>query len=432
MTPTGEVDKRGFGAGFIKTISFLFLLVIFSGIILVDTVSAQADEGYVGAEACKPCHSKIYESWTDTRHSLERGSDECHTTGRYPDGSPILKGIQCEMCHTAGAEHVKSADPEDILINWSANLCGRCHRTSHHPQWDEWEESGHAKSLRADHGLAARDSKCTECHVSQAIVSRFKGKEMGVDADPEPVDCQTCHDPHGSPNELQLRFPAKELCSKCHNTEGAEVGGKEFHPQSEMFSGSIMHEFGISCYDCHRYVKVYESEIYPEITGHSFEPRREQCVTSGCHPEKDVNWAKNAVRLEQAEIITMLEEAEEEIGTVDSVLLKMYPSFDGSKESIGDAPPGILEGVDKYEQAKFNYEFVKRDRSLGVHNRKKAEHMLEEVEPLTEGALELIRKSVLEGGGTDAGAGAKGICGPTSLLLFALVPVLIKGGRRER
>jgi len=431
MTPIGDVDKSWFGAGFIRTISVLFLLVIFSGIILVDTVSAQADEGYVGAAACKPCHSKIYESWTKTRHAMERGCDECHTTGRYPDGSPILKGIQCEMCHEAGAEHVKSADAEDITINWSANLCGKCHRTSHHPQWDEWIESGHAKSLRADHGLAARESECMECHVSQSVVSRFDGKEMGGDKEPEPVDCQTCHDPHGSSNEMQLRFPANELCSKCHNTLGAEVGGAEFHPQSDMFSGSIMHKFGISCYDCHRYVKVYESEIYPKITGHSFEPRPEQCVIGDCHPGRDSDWAKDAVRVEQAAIIAMLEEANEELETVDSVLLKMYPGWDGTKESIGDAPPSILAGVDEYEQAKFNYEFVKRDRSNGVHNRQKAEHMLEEVETLTEEAMAHIRGEVLSGT-EDEGTGAKGICGPSVLLLLAMLPGALAGLRRKR
>ncbi|MHC4198350.1 MAG: ammonia-forming cytochrome c nitrite reductase subunit c552, partial [Planctomycetota bacterium] len=243
-------------------------------------------------------------------------------------------------------------------------------------------------------------------------------------------DCQTCHDPHGSQHEVQLRFPPEELCSKCHNTEGAEVGGKAFHPQSEMFSGSIMHEFGITCYNCHQFVKVYESELYPRITGHSFEQRPEQCVNNDCHPERDAEWAKRTVRLEQGEIVEMLEKAEHEVDTVDNVLLKMYPGWDGTKGSVGDAPSAILEAVDKYLEAEFNYEFVKQDRSYGVHNRQKAEHMLEEVETLTEESLELIRQTTL---GTGIGEiGAKGICGPTAVLLFAMLPAVISRVRGRR
>ena len=433
MTPIGGAKKSLGGAEFIGTVSFLILLVIFFGITLAGTVSAQDAEDYVGAEACKPCHSKIYESWSGISHANERGCDGCHTTGEYPDGKPILMGVQCEACHLPGAEHVANPSADNQVTNWSAELCGECHGESHHPQFTDWKKSGHANSMLEDGGLTAEDPKCKECHVSQAVVSRFEGVEMGADADPEPVDCQTCHDPHGSPYEVQLRFPAEELCSKCHNAEGAEVGGKEFHPQSEMFSGSIMHEFGISCYDCHRFVKVYESALYPRITGHSFEPRPEQCVSNDCHPEGDVEWAKNAVRLEQAEIIAMLEEAKHEVDTIDSVLLKMYPDWDGTKASVGDAPPAVLEAVDKYLQAMFNYEFVKRDRSNGVHNRQKAEHMLEEVESLTEESMELIRQTVL--GATiaeDEIEEVKGICGPTAVLLFAMLPAVISRVRGRR
>jgi predicted CXXCH cytochrome family protein len=430
MTPIGEDTTRGFGTGFIRTIFVLFL-VFFSCVVLIDTVSAQDAEDYVGAEACKPCHSKIYDSWSGTRHSNERGCDDCHTTGRYPDGSPILKGIQCEMCHLPGADHVKSADKNDIDINWSANLCGRCHRTSHHPQFPEWEQSAHANSLKEDGGLSGIDPECQECHVSQAVVSRFEGKVMGVGEEPQPVDCQTCHDPHGSDHDFQLRFEAAELCEKCHNTEGAKIGGAESHPQAEMFEGSIMQKIGMSCYDCHRFVKVYESEIYPRITGHTFEPRPEQCVSNDCHPGKNVEWAKTAVRLEQTEITAMLEEAEHDVETVDSVLLKMYPSWDGSKESVGDAPPAVLEAVDKYHQAKFNFEFVKQDRSNGVHNRQKAEHMLEAVGPLTEGSMELLRQTALGVDVGEDGTGAKGICGPTAVLLLTMLPVVIRRWRGE-
>jgi formate-dependent nitrite reductase cytochrome c552 subunit len=194
-----------------------------------------------------------------------------------------------------------------------------------------------------------------------------------------------------------------------------------------MFSGSIMDKAGVSCYECHRYVKVYESALYPRITGHTFEPRPEQCVSSDCHPGKDAKWAKEAVRVGQNEIRMLFKEAEEKVAVVNSVLSKMYPTWDGSKESIMDiAPPTTLEGVDKYLKAEFNVEFVKADRSWGFHNREKAKRMLEEVEPLTEEALELISQEVLGAVGERPEVPPpRGVCGPIAVLLLAVLPLFI-------
>ena len=421
MVECGE-EKKGGRGGYIKISVFLGLVFSF-GVFALGTVYAQSAEDYVGSEACKTCHSDIYNSWSNTDHSFERGCDECHSTRSPSDGAILMKGVQCEACHSAGANHVASGNKADIVINWSADLCGLCHRTSHFPYFEEWEESAHADSLLADDGSVIDDPECEGCHVSQAIVARFDEEQCEVDA-PEPVDCQTCHDPHGSPNERQLRFPAAELCMECHNTKGAEIGGAASHPQAEMLSGSIMHRAEVTCYTCHKYVKVYESAISPRITGHTFEPRPEQCVIEDCHPDKDVKWARNTIRLDQYTTKKLLEEAEHELSILDSVLLAVYPSWDGSKESIPDAPNATLEAVDKYLHAKHNIEFVKEDGSFGVHNRVKAESMLNEVKLLIEEALESLRREM----GPSVPIPTEeptGVCGPVAVLLLAMVPAII-------
>jgi predicted CXXCH cytochrome family protein len=422
MVERGE-EKKGGRTGFIK-ISVFWGLVFSFGVFALGTVYAQSAEDYVGAEECKSCHDEIYNSWSKTGHFNERGCVECHTTGGRPDGSYILKKVQCEMCHTPGADHVSSKDKKDIAINWSANLCGQCHRTSHFPQFEEWEQSAHAESLLAADGLVGNDSKCQGCHVSQAVITRFEGETRVVDT-PEPVDCQTCHDPHGSSNERQLRFPAEELCIQCHNTKGAEIGGAASHPQAEMLSDSIMHKADITCYDCHKYIKVYKSEISPRITGHTFDPRSEQCITTNCHPDKDVKWARNTIRIDQYTTQKLLEEAEHELSILDSVLLAVYPSWDGSKKSIPDAPDATLEVMDKYLHAKHNIEFVTEDGSFGVHNRIKAESMLTEVKPLVEESLEILRTEVRGAREVIPEEPAAGVCGPAAVLLLAMVPVII-------
>jgi predicted CXXCH cytochrome family protein len=422
---------EGGRVGSIRNIFFLFAFLFYFGFAIFGTVSAQDMGDYVGSESCKTCHSDIYKSWSNTDHSLERGCDECHSTRSPSDGATLMQGVQCEACHSAGANHVASGDKADIVINWSANLCGQCHRTSHFPYFEEWEESAHADSLLADDGSVIDDPECKGCHVSQAVVSRFEERACAVDT-PEPVDCQTCHDPHGSPNEGQLRFPADELCAECHNTEGAEIGGAASHPQAEMLSGSIMHGAGITCYTCHKYIKVYESELSPRVTGHTFEPRPEQCATPECHPGKDVEWAKNAIDLDQYEIRKLLEEAEHELSILDSVLIKVYPDWDGSKGSIKDASEPTIEVVDKYLQAKHNIEFVKDDRSFGVHNRIKAEAKLKEVEPLVEESLEILRTQVRGASKVIPKEEPPGVCGPSAVLLFAMLPPAAIRLRKKR
>jgi peroxiredoxin len=82
---------------------------------------------HVGADACKPCHAKEYAQWSRTPHAaafatlLRQGRNTdpacqpCHTTGfglRRGYGDPLsttsLTGVQCEVCHGPGEDHVNS------------------------------------------------------------------------------------------------------------------------------------------------------------------------------------------------------------------------------------------------------------------------------------------------------------------------------------
>ncbi len=98
---------------------------------------------YLTAEACKDCHLKQYENWTNTRHSkalegilstnMERRPEciTCHTTGYGPaflDPEEIKKfgGVQCEACHGTQPEHVK--DPEAYPFSSTSEMtCLPCH-----------------------------------------------------------------------------------------------------------------------------------------------------------------------------------------------------------------------------------------------------------------------------------------------------------------
>ncbi len=74
---------------------------------------------------------------------------------------------------------------------------------------------------------AMGNAACQPCHTAQGALLAFNVNtdyaEMDqVATNPQPIVCAVCHDPHGSNNPAQLRFPInttdpnQNLCMKCH------------------------------------------------------------------------------------------------------------------------------------------------------------------------------------------------------------------------
>jgi predicted CXXCH cytochrome family protein len=122
------------------------------------------------------------------------------------------------------------------------NGCAECHSGTHHPFVEEWRKSRHATSYtRAYNGSTATAPEvpngpraaCQGCHIGQAVLANwgvntnFIEKSAGQTlATGEGVTCGVCHDPHGSCNPKQLRYPIdsrdpeNNLCARCHNRRG--------------------------------------------------------------------------------------------------------------------------------------------------------------------------------------------------------------------
>jgi peroxiredoxin len=103
---------------------------------------------YVGSDACRTCHAKEFQTWSQQPHanslaSLEKkGATQkldclgCHTTamgrpGGFPkDGKPAdhadLARVGCESCHGPGGDHVKPDAPRIGTIVSLTDKCGSC------------------------------------------------------------------------------------------------------------------------------------------------------------------------------------------------------------------------------------------------------------------------------------------------------------------
>lgn len=171
---------------------------------------------------CQACHSvnQLGNAATDTAVGYNSSKD-----GRYHD-------VQCESCHGAGLTHASSPTSSNrplASIKADTNItngCGECHTGTHNPFVQEWKLSLHSSSNKVTSSIATTPY-CQSCHTAQGalaawgVTSNYLEKNDPGSAH-QPIVCATCHAPHGSGIDKQLRFPIStastetNLCMKCH------------------------------------------------------------------------------------------------------------------------------------------------------------------------------------------------------------------------
>ncbi|MEX0691043.1 MAG: cytochrome c3 family protein [Gemmatimonadales bacterium] len=219
---------------------------------------ADAATGFLGyytvadrQTTCGNCHVGVQLQWQTTRHaqawstlrnsgSAQAFCQGCHTVSER--GNPIATAagynavpdsayhdVQCESCHGPGLTHVQdpgaSQPVASLAVSTTAanGTCAECHSGAHHPFADEWEASAHATRV-----ASATRTECITCHTAQGVLAAW-GVDTRYTEQSDPVEqqlgivCAVCHDPHGSGNSAQLRFPIdvpsaeNNLCIKCHH-----------------------------------------------------------------------------------------------------------------------------------------------------------------------------------------------------------------------
>lgn len=201
---------------------------------------------------CGNCHVDYEARWSGTHHARayntlnsNPGKQEmcftCHTVngkGNVASGTTaghdavkdaVYFDVQCESCHGPGLEHVEGVG-QATLVRPLAKLaatgngtCIDCHSGTHHPFAAEWAASRHATVSAS----RASNPSCAGCHESRQALAKWGIEadyvEKAAATDHQPVaTCATCHDPHGSANPAQLRYPVtsqdpeQNLCMQCH------------------------------------------------------------------------------------------------------------------------------------------------------------------------------------------------------------------------
>jgi predicted CXXCH cytochrome family protein len=205
---------------------------------------------------CGNCHVGVQAAWRQTLHAdawadlqgsghAQSSCNSCHTVSQLGNaiGHPAayqLKpdsayhDVQCESCHGPGLTHVENPD---IAANHPlasvhvdtgvVTSCSACHSGAHTPFIEQWKESAHGSG--PGFSSAGTNASCQPCHEGRTAMAVKFGEQANYiekgSATPERIGCVTCHNPHGSPYEHQLRAPLSQpsrdqLCVTCHSRTG--------------------------------------------------------------------------------------------------------------------------------------------------------------------------------------------------------------------
>jgi hypothetical protein len=330
---------------------------------------------------------------------------------QVPAALQNVANIQCENCHGPGSTHVASGgDPRLISKTSTAGTCVQCHSAAtHHIKGMEWNNSMHAITTTDPAGNAS----CVGCHTGTGFVDRINGvgpADLSYDA----ISCQTCHEPHGettpSGNAHLVRTLATvtlkdgtqvdkagmgTLCMNCHQARqnasvyaATSVGSAHFGPhegpQADMLMGANGFTYGKNipssahgdvvadtCVGCHTQTPAATDPALGQVGGHTFKMSfagnatipAEQLVGAcqTCHGPDITTFDFPLMDYDGDGVI---DGAQTEVQHLLDQLAVMLPPVGQAKTSLTIDSTWTQPQL----EAAYNYLFVQKDGSHGVHN----------------------------------------------------------------
>jgi predicted CXXCH cytochrome family protein len=385
---------------------------------------------------CGNCHVSFQRVWAETRHArayadlVKSGVTQaycfsCHTTNEKGNVLTVAAGynvkpdsvyydVQCESCHGPGFVHVQSPSRDNwplatIKVDTGlASGCGECHSGIHTPFVEQWKESAHGSG--PGFSIAAGRAECAPCHEGRAALAVTFGSAANyvekTRTENQRIVCATCHNPHGSPYEHQLRAPLnsptrENLCVKCHSRTGTptpptfrgphaaqgllllgeNVGW--YPPGFQYDTARIVGTHGTAansrlCATCH--VTFFEvrdkatGQFLLRSVGHTFEAIQcldanglpkpgpcslsernfKACATSGCHGSESA--ARSAFRALQARLEYLLDQLwfdsdsnrvmdPTDTGLLPRLVARARTRADSNQLNLNDAVLTVAEGA---------------------------------------------------------------------------------------
>lgn len=429
---------------------------------------------YMGINTCALCHSggviasDKYSSWSQSLHHqifadqidghagpLRESCNQCHTTGYnlnpaatnggFDDMAkqygwtipPVLKdgnwasmqtnypavanlaNVQCESCHGPGSQHATSLGKTNFIsISLDSGSCNQCHDAAdHHPYGTEWLNSGHAVSTRVPAEEAEENpviyGACLGCHTSIGFIQRLKGVNSNRDTSYLPINCQTCHEPHGETtpanNPHMIRTLASVtfqegttvtnageglLCMQCHQARvnaktyasnpnnASSRFGPHHGPQGDMLEGINGYTYGKNipssahatavtntCITCHMQKLPSSDPAFTHAGGHTFNVSSTNgdlvAACQQCHGSSVTSFD---IALKDYNGDGVIEGVQTEVKHLMDKLSTLLPNASGVVDGLVKVPVPAKTWTPAQMEATYNYLFIAEDKSMGIHN----------------------------------------------------------------
>ncbi len=330
---------------------------------------------YTGSDACQSCHANVYTAWKSSKHAnvFNPPSDAspvcsgCHTTGiEWQSKNSKENSVGCEACHGPGQDHIEGAgDPDKIVSDISADICGRCHngnRSGDDTEWmSEYRPGMKLSDLRGLKLISVNSNKIPppvgDIHPSLTynmwLASghartpdrsiKLKGRDWTG-----PVTCVACHDSHSSNNPYQLIMEPDQLCAECHSQYAVQKGkgAKGIEETRSLHTAS-------HCFSCHMTEKNHLMKVLRPDDPDLAKDRTDSC--SDCHEIKDREMRAYQLKDWESWYREGMDPIQADLQTIEAALKKA---------------PDLLnpELKAKLEDIKANLSIIINDGSDGVHN----------------------------------------------------------------
>ena len=336
--------------------------------------------------------------------------------------------IQCESCHGPGSQHpsnLQNANHGIAGADLDTRQCATCHdqppRGGINSKYEQWASSGHSQIHLIDNGAVAKRTPCANCHSGEGYVSyRIDGISTTIPPTPHGATCSTCHDPHYSPNESQLRLDggfffdtgdyfatagAGKTCMGCHNSRVSDLNrtvttssrGAHYGPQGDMLDGVNGYSFDMAFNKNSAHYQVVENTCV-------------HCHMAATPPNANMGGHTFAMSDDANTTINVVNACQECHSGLETYNRKARGDYDGDGvvEGIQDEVKGLLdilgEGIlarfagtsidpvtgritisstdfgkltTNQKGALYDFNFVWSDGSFGVHNTSYAVQLLQ-------------------------------------------------------
>jgi len=375
---------------------------------------------------CYPCHTVGYDvNATEPNGGFSSLMTQLNWTtptslvpsnwGNGPTAMPAalqnVANVQCENCHGPGSMHAKDGGtPYEVTVSTNIGQCAQCHdEPTSHVKVAEWKNSVHAVTTTDPAGNAT----CVGCHTMNGFIDRISGTTP-VDTTYYPINCQTCHEPHGqtqpstAPDLVRTTASvtladgtivtdagAGALCMECHQarvnaktyvptTAGSAHYGPHEGPQADMLEGvngytygedipTSAHQYAVTdtCVGCHMQTVAKTDPAYTFAGDHTWKmsytapgatsPEDLVAICQTCHGP-DITMF-NFPLLDYDNTGT-IQGVQTEVQYLLDQLSSMLPPVGSPKTSLSIDSTWTQPQL----EAAYNWLFVNNDGSKGIHN----------------------------------------------------------------